>query len=154
MLVEGDALVGMTEKFRQDALALPDRRAPQVLAIEFEQVEREQHGGGIVTVPADQVENGEPLSLQTTASPSIQARAHRQHSQCRDDLREAACEVIALPGEQPHAPVSAPGHDAESVVLDLVNPAATFGRLLGRTRKAGLDDGSGGRRHTLTQHAA
>jgi hypothetical protein len=53
----------MTEKFRQDALALPDRCAPQVLAIEFEQVEREQHGGGIVTVPADQVENGEPLSL-------------------------------------------------------------------------------------------
>ena len=71
MFVEADALLGMTEKFRQDALALPDRCAPQVLAIEFEQVEREQHGGGIVTVPADQVENGEPLSLQTTASPSI-----------------------------------------------------------------------------------
>ena len=63
MFVEADALLGMTEKFRQDALALPDRCAPQVLAIEFEQVEREQHGGGIVTVPADQVENGEPLSL-------------------------------------------------------------------------------------------
>ena len=38
VLVEGDALVGMTEKLRQDALALFDRRAPQVLAIEFEEV--------------------------------------------------------------------------------------------------------------------
>ena len=79
--------MGMTEKFRQDALALPDRRAPQVLAIEFEQAEREQHGGGIVTVPADQVENGEPLSLQTTASPSI------RHERTGSTLRAATiCE--------------------------------------------------------------
>ena len=30
--------MGMTDKLRQDALALFDRRAPQVLAIEFEEV--------------------------------------------------------------------------------------------------------------------
>jgi len=51
----------VTEKLRQDVLALFDRRAPQVLAVEFEEVERAEHG--VVTVPADQVENGEPLSL-------------------------------------------------------------------------------------------
>jgi hypothetical protein len=50
VLVEGDALMGMTEKFRQDALALLDRRAPQVLAVEFEEVERAEHGGGIMTL--------------------------------------------------------------------------------------------------------
>ena len=48
----------MIEKLRQDALALLDWRAPQVLAIEFEEVERTEHGGGIMTVPLDQVENG------------------------------------------------------------------------------------------------
>jgi hypothetical protein len=36
VLVEGDAFMGMTEKLRQDALALFDRRAPQVLAVKFE----------------------------------------------------------------------------------------------------------------------
>ena len=58
VLIEGDALVGMTEKLRQDVLALFDRPAPQVLAIEFEEVECTEHGSGIVTVSADQVENG------------------------------------------------------------------------------------------------
>jgi hypothetical protein len=50
VLVEGDALVGMIEKLRQDALALLDRRAPEVFAVEFEEVERAEHGGGIMTL--------------------------------------------------------------------------------------------------------
>ena len=47
--------MGMTQKLRQDALALLDRRA-QVLPIQFEEVESAEHGGGIMTVSADQVE--------------------------------------------------------------------------------------------------
>jgi len=35
-----------------------NRRAPQVLAVEFEEVERAEHSGSVVAVPADQVENG------------------------------------------------------------------------------------------------
>jgi hypothetical protein len=71
VLVEGDAFMGMPQKHRQDALPLFDRRTPQVFAIEFEEVERAEHGCGIVTVSADQDENARPRSLQTTASPSI-----------------------------------------------------------------------------------
>jgi hypothetical protein len=56
ILVERDPLVGVAQELRQDVLALLDRRVPQVLAIEFEEVER-------------------PLSLQTTASPSISLSA-------------------------------------------------------------------------------
>ena len=37
VLIEGDAFMGVTGKLRQDALALFDRRAPQVLAVEFEE---------------------------------------------------------------------------------------------------------------------
>ena len=48
--------------------------------------------------------------------------------------------------------VGAPGHDAEAVVLDLVNPAATFGRLLGRAGKTRHDEGCQVGRRTLTQH--
>jgi hypothetical protein len=47
--------MGMTQKLRQDALALLDRRAPQVLAVEFEEVERAEHSGSVVAVS---VENG------------------------------------------------------------------------------------------------
>jgi hypothetical protein len=81
-------------------------------------------------------------------------RAHRQRGQDGDDLREAAREVIALPGEQLHAAVGAPGHDAEAVVLDLVNPAATFGRLPGWAGKTRLDEGCRvGQRTSLKQMA-
>jgi hypothetical protein len=59
VLVEGDGLGAVTQKLRQDALALLDRRAPQVLAIQFEQVESAEHCGGVTPVSADQVENGE-----------------------------------------------------------------------------------------------
>ena len=86
----------MTQKLRQDALALLYRRAPQVLAIEFEEVERAEHGGCIVTVSLDQVENGKPALVAYDGFAIDQARAHRQHGQGGDDLREAVREVIAI----------------------------------------------------------
>ena len=47
---------------------------------------------------------------------------------------------MAIPGEQPHPIAVAPRHDAETVVLDLVNPVAPGGRLLGRAGKAWLNE--------------
>ena len=48
-----------------------------------------------------------------------------------DDLREACREIVAVAGEQAHAFGVAARNDAEAVVLDLVNPAWPFWRLLG-----------------------
>jgi hypothetical protein len=81
-----------------------------------------------------------------------QARARRQCRQRRDNLREAARELIALPREPLHAAVGAPSHDSEPIVLDLVNPADTGRRLFGRAGKAGLDEDSRAGWNTLTQH--
>ena len=118
-----------------------DGRASQVLAVEFEEVERAEYGGGIVTVSAEEVEHGEAVPVADDGLTVDQARAHRQQGHRRDDLRKTAREVVTPAREQPHAAVNAPGHDAEAVVLDLVNPAAPRGRLLRRTGKAGLDEG-------------
>jgi hypothetical protein len=71
----------VTEKLRQDVLALFDRRAPQVLAVEFEEVERAEHGGGIMTVPADQVENGKSAFVADDGLAVDQAGTHWQHCQ-------------------------------------------------------------------------
>jgi hypothetical protein len=68
MLVVGDARMGVSQELGQRALALFDRRAPQVLAVHFEQIEGAEHGGGIVPVCTD---TAMPLSSHTTASPSI-----------------------------------------------------------------------------------
>ena len=96
VLVEGDAFMGMTEKLLQEALALLDWRAPQVLAIEFEEVERAEHGGGIMTVPSDQVENGKSAFVADDGLAIEQAGAHREHGHCRDDLGKSVREVCAL----------------------------------------------------------
>jgi hypothetical protein len=56
LLVEGDTFVGVNEKLRQDALVLLDRRGPQVLGRRVRA--GREYRGGVVTVSADQVENG------------------------------------------------------------------------------------------------
>ena len=102
-------------------------------------------------MPADEVEHRKALVVGYDRLAVDQAGACRQRRDCRDDLREAVREVIAFPGEQPHAAVSTARYDAESVVLDLVNPASPCGRLLGRTGKT-LDECSRVRQRMLTQH--
>jgi hypothetical protein len=48
-------------------------------------------------------ENGKSAFVADDGLAVDQARAHRQHGQGGDDLREAVREVIAIPGEQLHA---------------------------------------------------
>jgi hypothetical protein len=93
-------------------------------------------------VSADQVEDRESILVADDSLAVEQAGAHRQHGHCRDDLRKAVREVFALPGQQLDTAVGAPGHDAETVVLDLVNPSPVSGRLLSRTGEARLDEAS------------
>ena len=152
VLVEGDAFMGMTEKLLQEALALLDWRAPQVLAIEFEEVERAEHGGGIMTVPRIRSKTASPLSSQTTASPSSRQERTGSTVTAATIWGNRFAKFVPFSGQQLDTAVGAPGHDAEAVVLDLVNPAATFGRLLGRAGKTRLDEGCQVGRRTLTQH--
>ena len=49
-------------------------------------------------------------------------------------------EVVAFSSEQPHTAFGPPSHDAEAVMLDLVNPAGTCRRLLRGPRKTRLDE--------------
>jgi hypothetical protein len=140
VLVERDTFMGVTQKLRQYSLALLDRHVPQVLAVHFEQVESAEHGGGVVPVPTDQVEDREPILVADDGLTVDQARAHWQHRHRRDDLREAVRKVGALSREQPHPTVGALGHDAEAVMLDFVNPFRTGGWAVRWTGEAGLDE--------------
>jgi CheY-like chemotaxis protein len=55
--------------------------------------------------------------------------------------REAVREVVAVARDQADAAALPSRHDAEAVVLDLVNPAGAGGRLLRGARQAGLKNG-------------
>jgi hypothetical protein len=65
---------------------------------------------------------------------------------------------MTAPGDQPDAHRVAPGHEAEAVVLDLVNPVGARRRLVGWGWKAGFDEarpvGRQALTQTLNQHAA
>jgi hypothetical protein len=95
-----------------------------------------------VPVSADQIEHGEAVLVADYGLTVDQAGLHRQLGHRSHDLREPAGEVVALAREQPHAAVSAPSHDPEAVVLDLVKPASPSRRLLRWAGKTGLDEGS------------
>jgi hypothetical protein len=59
------------------------------------------------------------------------------------DLRYEARDVpqrLTSPREEPHAPGVPPRHDAEAVVLDLVNPAGPCRWLFRRSGQARFDD--------------
>jgi hypothetical protein len=68
-LVHDNARMRAAHQLCQCALALLDWRAAQLLAVEFDQVESDQHRGVAMSLVADQVEYGE--ALVTIASPSI-----------------------------------------------------------------------------------
>ena len=53
VLVERDTFMGMTQKLHQSPLAVLDRHASQILAVQFEQVEGAKHGGAIMAISAD-----------------------------------------------------------------------------------------------------
>jgi hypothetical protein len=56
VLAEGDALVGPAEELCQKALSLLDRGAPQVVAVQLDQVEGAKYRGMVVPMVAQQLE--------------------------------------------------------------------------------------------------
>jgi hypothetical protein len=73
-----------------------------------------------------------------------QAGAHRERRDRRHDQGKPIGEIVAVAGLESHAVVSvdhvASRHDAEAVVLDLVQPVRSVRRRFGRRRQAGFDE--------------
>jgi hypothetical protein len=133
MLVQPQAWQAPAQQTHQRCLAGLKRFAPQVLAVQLEQVEGEQEHVVIVAPVAQPLEHRDPVLIADDGLAVDQAGPRRQRARRRDDLRKAVREVIAFPREQSHTAFDPAGHDAEAVVLDFVNPAWACRRLLGRT---------------------
>jgi hypothetical protein len=71
MLVEAQAARRAGEQAGERGLAHRQRLAPQVVALELDQIEGKQEGAGVMPAIADAVEACESSSPHTTASPSI-----------------------------------------------------------------------------------
>jgi hypothetical protein len=69
-----------------------------------------------------------------------QERVRRQGADGRSRQRKPRREVIAVARYEPDDGSIAASHDAESVMLDFVNPIRPCRRFLGRGRQAGFDE--------------
>jgi hypothetical protein len=124
----------------QGALAGFDRLATQILAVEFEQIECAEDYTGRVSLAADQVEYGKPLLVAGDGFAVDYAGTRGQGSDRGSSQRESASEIVTLAGEEADPIPLAPRYDAEAVMLDLMNPVRPCRRLIGRARKAWLND--------------
>ena len=89
---------------------------------------------------ADHLEHGKPSVVGDDRLAVDQARANRQDVHRRSHIGEARGEVIAVAGDETNTTGISPCHDAEAVVLDLMNPAGTGRRHFGWRGQARVDE--------------
>ena len=131
VFVEHDAGMRGADELRQLALAMLDWPAAQILALQLDQIEGAKHGVTAMTCPANQLEHGHALFVGDDRLAVDQERAAGKGRDRRRGERKPRCEIVAVASEEPDAGSVTPSHNAEAVVLDLVNPVSPGRRPLG-----------------------
>ena len=132
MLIEHDAGTRAANELRQLALAVLNRSAAQVLALKLNEIEGAEHRGPAVSLSPDKLEHGKTVLVGDDRLAVDQERVGRERRHCRHGERKSIREIVTVAGKQSDTGTIASGHDAEAVVLDLMNPSITRWWSLGR----------------------
>jgi len=132
MLIERDAVADASEELGECRFAPLERPPAQVHAVELNQIKGAQYGVMIAKPIAEDIEHRETVLVDHDGFTVEHARANRQAFDCGGDLGKARGEIVAIARKEANTPGIAPGEDAETVVLDFVNPAWSGWRFLGR----------------------
>src|SRR5262249_35819086 len=124
MLVEPDAGAGLGHDRCERGLADPKRIAPQVVAVQLDEVEGVEKDAPVSALVTDEIERGHAAVIAGDSLAIDDSAARAQACQRLDDQREAMGEVVARTAVEPHPRASLAGNDAKAVVLDLVQPLA------------------------------
>ena len=152
VLAESDASLGLGHDRCERGLADLKRIAPQVVAVQLDEVEGVQERAVIMAAVANEIERGNAVVIAGDRFAIDDAGARAQASQRFDDQREAMGEVIARTAVEPHLRAVLAGNDSEAIVLDLVQPLAARRQCVGFDREARRDEP--GRESAHTQHNA
>ena len=136
VLVQDDAVVRASQEPGEPMFALLDRHPTQILSIDLKQVEGAQDCVGMIAVAPDQIEHSETIIVAGDRFAIDQARPSRQRCHGRSGQRKPFSEVVAIASDETNTGGVAPGHDAEAVVLNLVNLVRAARRHFGRGRQA------------------
>ena len=134
----------LAEQLLQGLLALDQRLAAQILAVEPHQVEDvvdEAVGAPRRQIRCSSAKDETPLSASTTISPSMMASLHFSPASSADDLAaEFLRPVEAGAGQQPHVGAGDLRLHAIAVELHLVQPVLAGGRIPFQRRQLRLDE--------------
>ena len=114
-----------------------DRFSTEILPVEFEEIERTKGDSMIVLAPTYHFKNGQAVLIAGDRLAIDHARARRQGRDCLIGQRKTAAQIVPVAGNQPHAAGIAPSNDAETVMLDFMQPAQSRGRLCRRRGRQG-----------------
>ena len=103
-------------------LADHKRITPAVVTVQFDEVEGVEEYALVSAVVADEIERGNAAVIASDSFAVDNAGARAQSGERINDQREAAGEVIAGLAVEPHPLTILAGNDAESIVLDLMQP--------------------------------
>src|SRR5262245_20489512 len=140
MLVEPDATSSLGHDRRERGLADLKRIAPEIVAVQFDQVEGVQERAVIMAAVANEIERGNAVGIAGDSFAIDDAGARAQACQRLDDQRKAVGEVIARTAVEPHLRASLAGNNAEAVMFDLMQPLAAGRQLIGFGWKAQRDE--------------
>ena len=140
MLIEPDAGAGLGHDRCERGLADLKRIAPQIVAVQLDEVEGVEEYAVVSAVVTDEIERGNPVVIAGDGFAVDDAGARAEPSQRLNDQREAAGEIITRTAVEPHLCALLAGNDAETVVLDLVQPLAAGRQFVGFCRKARRDE--------------
>ena len=131
MLVEPDAGAGLGHDRGERGLADLKRIAPQVVAVQLDEVEGVEEDALVSAVVTDEIERGNAVVIASDRFAIDDARARAQAGQRLDNQREAVGEIIAGAAIEPHPRPVLAGNNPKAIVLDLVQPLAAGGQLVG-----------------------
>src|SRR5438445_10022453 len=98
---------------------------------------RRRRGYALVSaVVTDEVERGNAVVIASDRFAIDDAGARAQAGQRLDDQRKATGEIIARTAVEPHSVAVLAGYNPKTIVLDLVQPLAARGQLIGFGWKA------------------
>jgi len=149
MLVEPDAGLGFGHDRCERGLTDLKRIAPQVVAVQLDEVEGVEEDAPVSALVPDEIERGDTVVIASDRLAIDDAGARAQASQGLGDEREAMGEVVARTAVEPHLRANLPGNDTKAVVLDFAQPLAAGWQFIGFGWEARRDEP--GREGTL-QH--
>src|SRR6516162_3532847 len=117
MLVELDAGAGLGHDRCKRGLADLKRITPQIVAVQFDQVEGVEEYALVSTLVANEIERGNTVVIAGDSFAIDDARARAQACQRLNDQREAVREVVPRTAIERHLRAVLAGNDAEAVML-------------------------------------